>query len=269
MNESNGEANQSDDCTCPTCGTTGFDSQRSMKIHHYNAHGESLVEYQNVKCAYCGESAEKHPSDVRRYDVHYCSNQCRAEDEKSQVTLECDNCGESVKRQTSKAGKYNHHFCGVKCNAEWHANELEYPTGQDHGKYERIEVECERAGCNTTRDIRPSRLSRFRFCSPTCAYDHMSGENSPHWKGGSTVTYGRGWNETTREEVRERDGRACQCCGMAESEHTVEYGTKLHVHHIIPARLFDDPQRRNREDNLVSMCVPCHNKWEGIPLKPQ
>jgi predicted HNH restriction endonuclease len=55
---------------------------------------------------------------------------------------------------------------------------------------------------------------------------------------------------------------------MAKADHLTEYGERLHVHHIIPARQFDDPEPRNAMGNLITLCREDHAKWEGVPLRP-
>lgn len=98
-----------------------------------------------------------------------------------------------------------------------------------------------------------------------------SGEDHPRWNGG-LFPYGRGWNEEKKELVRERDNRECQSCGRSESEHTDLFGKRHSVHHIQKARSFDNPERRNRPSNLVTLCETkeCHRKWERMsPLRPQ
>jgi 5-methylcytosine-specific restriction endonuclease McrA len=70
--------------------------------------------------------------------------------------------------------------------------------------------------------------------------------------------------------VRERDRYQCQGCGLSQEDHLKQFGQKLCVHHITPAREFDDPTKRNAEENLISLCVVCHPKWEHLPgLRPQ
>lgn len=93
------------------------------------------------------------------------------------------------------------------------------------------------------------------------------GEDHPSWNGGQEP-YGRGWSESKKESVRERDARRCRFCGLEEIKHKRKFGEKLHVHHVIPARKFEDPERRNSMENLVTLCKSCHMKWEGIPLVP-
>ena len=92
---------------------------------------------------------------------------------------------------------------------------------------------------------------------------HAKGENSPFWEEGYDRYYGANWQEK-RKEARERDGYKCQDCGVSEQELEIP----LHVHHINPIKNFDDVEDANRLSNLVSLCQPCHNRWEGIPLKP-
>lgn len=101
-----------------------------------------------------------------------------------------------------------------------------------------------------------------------------TGEDHPRWTGDyvDQFDYGPGWNEAKKEAVRERDDRTCQQCGRTEEEHLERYGTKHVVHHIQKARTFDDPEKRNAMDNLVTLCnsVDCHHRWEKMsPLRPQ
>lgn len=55
--------------TCPTCGST-FDSERGVRVHHAQAHGDTLP---NRECAACG--AEYYSE----YEQKYCSDACREE----------------------------------------------------------------------------------------------------------------------------------------------------------------------------------------------
>lgn len=130
---------------------------------------------------------------------------------------------------------------------------------------------CKQCGDEFTTDATQLDHRPVKFCSPDCWGDWVSenriGENHHLWKGGQEP-YGEGWNDRKKEAVRDRDDRRCQGCGMEEAEHIEIYGQKLQVHHITPARKFDNPDDRNAEDNLTTLCIPCHHKWEGIPLRP-
>lgn len=133
-------------------------------------------------------------------------------------------------------------------------------------------VECSWCGDEFTR--RRHATGGRRFCGYPCygqwRSEEYTGENHHGWVGGVRRDYGPGWNEEKREAVRERDGRQCVDCGMSGEHHRTRFGCRLHVHHIRPARDFDDPHERNDEDNLVTLCCECHlGKWEQLPyLRP-
>ena len=77
------------------------------------------------------------------------------------------------------------------------------------------------------------------------------GEDNPNWQGGiSFDPYPRGWNDTLRESIRERDNFVCQLCGV----HQDELDRRLQVHHIDYDKDNLDPK------NLVSLCHSCHIK---------
>ena len=106
------------------------------------------------------------------------------------------------------------------------------------------------------------------FCDNECRgewrSENLTGESHPQWKGGR-FPYGKGWTKKKRETVRESQDRRCAGCATPESD----CRTRLHVHHIQPARSFDDPEARNDPSNLVALCPTCHNEWERMaPLRP-
>lgn len=162
-------------------------------------------------------------------------------------------------------------------------------SGEDHHFWNggRVSVKC--AWCGEPKLVWPSAADRtdHHFCTPddgSYASDcrkqwrseNFSGENHPTYNGGR-FPYGLGWNETKKEEVRERDGRKCQHCGRSEKEHIEIHGTKQAVHHIQKARAVDNPSQRNSMKNLVTLCrvapqngdKPCHDVWEAMsPLRP-
>lgn len=88
-------------------------------------------------------------------------------------------------------------------------------------------------------------------------------ELAPNWKGGVANDYGSNWKRM-RDKTRERDNNTCQVCGYEWEEGEM----KLDVHHIIPLKKFEKPEKANTLDNLITLCRECHNEWEGIPLRP-
>lgn len=101
-----------------------------------------------------------------------------------------------------------------------------------------------------------------------------SGEDHYRWKGGWDHYYGPDWNQQ-RQKRRERDDNKCVVCGLSNGEHKERTGKSLHVHHIQRKESFRDEEgeidfeRANRMENLITLCETCHNRWEGIPLRPQ
>lgn len=82
--------------------------------------------------------------------------------------------------------------------------------------------------------------------------------------------YGPNWFERRIEVIVKYNGK-CQGCGRAENE----LDDSLAVHHIKPLREFADGSGdvdytgANEVNNLVPLCNPCHNRWEGVGLKPE
>lgn len=78
------------------------------------------------------------------------------------------------------------------------------------------------------------------------------GEKCYLWRGGSYEPYSEDFNEELKEQIRDRDNRICQFCGVPECE-CIE---KLHIHHI------DCNKKNNNLDNLISLCRSCHAKTQ-------
>lgn len=92
-----------------------------------------------------------------------------------------------------------------------------------------------------------------------------AGENNPNWQGGYEYRYGEGW-APARSLVLERD-EFCQHCGEDESNR------RLHVHHIVPVRLFRETDGLQLKDahslkNLILLCNRCHGKAEHGVIDP-
>jgi 5-methylcytosine-specific restriction endonuclease McrA len=263
------EDNQSNDNVCPKCGRE-FKDRHGMNMHHVQVHGGSITR-EELTCDQCGDVFEVKPShkDKRRF----CSKDCQAE-HLSGVTgedhplwdreeLECPTCGDSFQVKTSHAPRRK--YCSNECYAEGKAE----ITGPDHPLWERVEMEC--GVCGSAFYSKPAHTERREYCSKEClatAQEDRVGPAHPSWIPGET-RYGSGWTKNIKQEVRERDDRVCQVCGMTSIQHRMKHGCRLHVHHIIPARKFDESGKGNEPDNLVTLCAGCHADWEGIPLRPQ
>lgn len=284
-NESGGDS--SDGAECPTCNGS-FVSEHGVKVHHKSAHGESLKTRVVVTCAWCGDEKETYPYLAEKNDRHFCSNGCkgnwRSENwvgenapawSGGKVTIECDECGSEREVYPAVAASRTHHFCpGRECYGKW----LSATNGSDHHLWNRTTVECE--WCGKGKDVKRVHYEaqELHFCTDSdCRANWLAeqwaGDQNPNWMGG-TAEYGPGWNDAKKELVRERDGRVCQNpgCGRGEKEHVEQFGKKHSVHHIQKARTFDNPEKRNHPDNLITLCETreCHYRWEQMsPLRPQ
>lgn len=89
--------------------------------------------------------------------------------------------------------------------------------------------------------------------------DGMSGENSPHWRGGvSFGEYPPIFNESLKTSVRKRDSNKCMECGIDGDSAVFKNGNKykLHVHHI------DFDKNNCNMNNLITLCTSCHGKTQ-------
>jgi DEAD/DEAH box helicase domain-containing protein len=68
--------------------------------------------------------------------------------------------------------------------------------------------------------------------------------------------YGPDW-QRIRKAVRQRDGYCCQVCGIKEGQ------LEHHVHHKIPFKRFDSPEKANALENLITLCQNCHRMVES------
>lgn len=90
------------------------------------------------------------------------------------------------------------------------------------------------------------------------------GEENSYWRGGYEPYYGPNWYEQ-RRKAKNRDNHECVKCGKTDEEHLEEYGWELEVHHIVPASSFQDYQKMNDLENLITLCRKHHRKYEELP----
>jgi 5-methylcytosine-specific restriction endonuclease McrA len=261
---------------CPVCGEEFKPTDSRQITCSRSCAAERLKDRVTKTCETCGEDFEV--LNCREETARYCSRDCKPIPEDfpgreidGLVTLECEWCGDSFEVYPSKTHR---RFCGQECMEEWSSSR----TGPDHPNWEeKSVVDCHT--CGEEIELAPWQIGRAerRFCSLECRKEWLSehysdrwtGSDHPNWKGG-VKPYGEGWNDTKRKKVRVRDQARCQDCGMTEADHVEEHGEKPHVHHVVPAREFDEPEERNAMANLITLCRSCHlGKWESMPgLRP-
>lgn len=272
--DSGTETADKESTVCPTCGKSDFKNRKYMKIHHANAHGESL-KGEPVECSTCGKDFQKQPNQIEEYDNHFCSDECENGWRSEYMTgenspaykggkdrFECANCGDKFEEYSNQVSNTDRPFCSRICNTE-------YWRGRERPELQkRAEVNCDT--CNKTFEKRVCKLKRIEnvYCSRECAdtghSENMKGEGNPKWNGGHINYYGPNWSEQ-RQKARERDGHTCQRCGVDKSNTDVS----ISVHHKTPFREFDDHEKANRLENLICLCRSCHGIVESWPVIPE
>jgi hypothetical protein len=77
------------------------------------------------------------------------------------------------------------------------------------------------------------------------------GQNNSNWHGGISVEpYTEEWEDTIREQIRQRDSHVCQLC----HNRNISNNHKLSVHHI------DYDKHNSIPQNLITLCKKCHTK---------
>lgn len=238
-----------------------------------------------VPCTQCGKEVERKKNELEASKQVFCSRSChdawrhahgpRGENhhQYSRVEVICDQCGKTFRKNPFAVANRNARFCSKDCQNNW--NRLNAPNlqmGSKNPRYTQQSVAC--AQCGQTVSRQPWQIEGYaiQFCNSVCMgawrAEHLTGENSPNWRGGHPEYYGPNW-EQQRRKARQRDGYTCQHCGRNERE----LGRELDVHHITPFRRFgymrgqnDAYQTANRLENLISLCNPCHKRAEDRTL---
>jgi hypothetical protein len=83
----------------------------------------------------------------------------------------------------------------------------------------------------------------------------MSGSASDHpaWRGGHSMYRGIEWSRV-RVAALERDGFKCVRCGVPAHD----------VHHLVPFKIFANPDDANVLSNAISLCKSCHSREEAL-----
>jgi len=231
-----------EDTECPTCGRDDFATERAMKTHHMKQHGESLS-LKNLTCFNCGADFTRRECHISKGE-DYCSQDCMSEfSDRLPSGEDHHNSGSSDQRLNSREWLHQKYTVeGLYVREIADIVDKEGSTVRHHMDRHNIELRSQGA---------------------------VEGEDNPMYAGGP-FQYGAGFNNRKKQRVRLRDQFRCQDCGMTQADHIEKHGESLHVHHITPAREFNDADERNAMENLIALCQQCHlGKWEQIaPLRP-
>lgn len=240
-----------------------------------------------LKCNFCEEDVFKFPSEIRGENV-YCNKDCyNAFKEQNRETRQCDFCQRNITRAKSKfISEMN--FCDVRCKNEWqreglkgnanpfygktHSDEtldkmsktlvLIRPKGENHPRYNSVEVECDICGepCHKTAYL--VARSKNLYCSNECRHigqsDIMAGTSNPNHNPYLTKK-DRERNRPSilgytkfKSDVLRRDNNQCVVC-CAKDDLVVHH---LNSHHW-------DKENRVNPDNGITLCDQCHKEFHN------
>lgn len=220
-------------------------------------------------CSQCGDVVSRDPSKARDSEKFFCDTSCHGEwksenlvgeDARNYISLdiECHQCGEALQRAPSTVENKDRVFCDESCEGQWRSVAQ---SGSDNPMWDggKEEVECH--FCEESIKMWPSHIEKNdrHFCSPECHHTWISEHLS---KEGVSDKYGDTYYKF-RKQVLKRDEHECQICGMSRDEHYDKYGQDIHCHHIIPIRLFEDPDNGNYDENGLALCLRCNNAQKG------
>ena len=216
-----------------------------------------------TNCSWCGDTVrvpECHQDSMGDAEInnHFCDKDCESDFKSEHLTGEdnpnwdggketvvCEECDDEYKVKPSVVSESK--FCSVDCFNE-------NQTTDD------VTKQCVQCGTNVTRKPYEFKTENAT-CSDECLSQYLSeirrGEENPAWVGGKAIHYGSNWNMERRKALEEAEYE-CKLCSMTRDEHYETYGIDLDVHHRIPLRSFDEPERANFQDNLVVACRECH-----------
>jgi len=235
---------------CCDCG----ERFENVAVHHGMTDCGPDSHKSEYECEVCGDTFERYDSRVK--GAVYCSEECRAEGDKTGIIKECEYCGEQFYKPECHEGK----FCSVECSNRHRRQSDEWSESQRNKVTRRVEVECD--SCGAVVERRPSEVREHVYCSDGCLSRGLSemkrGEQNPNFKHGyrrNPVSWVRNALSDMRwparsEQVRESVDR----CALCE-----EAADRLEVHHIIPVVAGGT----NDDYNLIALCPSCHNRAES------
>jgi endogenous inhibitor of DNA gyrase (YacG/DUF329 family) len=228
------------------------------------------VSREQCVCDNCEKVFEQEKWHTEKRERVFCSRDCYGE------WLSRNRSGADHHQYKDTAHKKKEcQYCGEQFVADVHSGPNIYCSNECYHKSGRATAECTYCGEQFTKARHRVEQPDRPFCSRRCCYrwleEYNHGENHWQWEENpSPIEYGGKWWESRRKKAIRRDQARCRDCQITESDHLDAHGFGLDVHHISPARYFDDPKKRDRLSNLITLCRRCHfGKWEPVaPLRP-
>lgn len=158
---------------------------------------------------------------------------------------DCQFCGKQFRVRPARAKWGRGKYCSPAC---------QYAAIRAKPKAATPRV-CIGCGAQFTRpnSIMRTRKGAGKYCTRACRDLYWLGPLNPNWQtGDKTNKRGSNW-QSIRRRILARD-KCCRHCGATGG---------LHVHHKTPFRLFADEAIANADDNLISLCPPCHRREDA------
>ncbi len=167
---------------------------------------------------------------------------------RTRVSLACQYCGKLFEINPSKIAWNRGMYCSPVC---------QYAAIRARPKKSKILYTC--IGCGIEFSDYASwlvnRKGAGKYCSRVCRDRYWRGPLASNWQGADrSHHHGPNWYSARRRAL-ERDNRTCQKCNATDH---------LHVHHVIPGRLFASTENANALDNLITLCEHCHRREEAL-----
>jgi hypothetical protein len=300
-------------------------NEKGLLVGKNNPHYNRM----EIICKQCGKIFDVTQSQIKRGRGVYCSKECKCKSYR--VDCECQYCGKLFIAMKSTVDIGEAKYCSRKCHYE-HRTESGAYLGEKSPRYNQIERRCKYCGKNFNThpsfikdnggkycsrqcwidaqgsidyccEICGKKYKRTQwemkkgwhiYCSRSCAakaYSDMEkykGKNHNNWKGGYFPYYGENWVKIKLQKFKK---------SKYVSEMSKENGTILHVHHIVPLRIFVNKyidlclkpylgdisfyslkilpydiipslifSEANSKENLIVLTKGEHKRYEGMPL---
>lgn len=82
-----------------------------------------------VVCEYCGKTFLKNKYSAEHNKHHYCSRECKDNNQKVKITFTCDCCGKTSTMIPYRFNKAKHHFCSNGCKNN-------FQIGKNHPRFD-------------------------------------------------------------------------------------------------------------------------------------
>lgn len=121
MSASNGETAE-----CPTCGRNDFASKTGMKLHHVQAHDESLSKRSEREfvCGWCGDQFTRRLSPGET--AEFCSQSCAAKNTNNAQGHAVGQSAIGAKQAARERDEYTCQSCGVEVSRQSQATSANF-----------------------------------------------------------------------------------------------------------------------------------------------